>query len=277
MNYKDTHIMPNWINNYGRYIALAIISSRSNYAYLGDVLSRQLFLAVILYIFLRLWKMTYLHCGVEHMAGLSLPQMLWYLGVTEAITLSSSPVSTIVDEEVRTGSIAIQLIRPIPYPLYRLALYLGERFVRLTCNLAVGALLCLILVKEMPIAPLGFLALAIALPLAIVLDFLGNFLVGLGAFWLENTSGILFIYSRLTMILGGMLIPLDLLPEPYAGFAKSLPFASMVYGPAKQFVHPSYKELLPMLGLQTFWILVFAMIVWHVYLLALKRIAANGG
>ena len=97
------------------------------------------------------------------------------------------------------------------------------------------------------------------------------------AFWLENTSGALFIYSRLTMVLGGMLIPLDLLPKPYAELAKVLPFASMVYGPARQLVHPCYTELVHSLLLQIAWIIFFSFIVWQVYNLALKRIAANGG
>ncbi len=260
-----------------KYFALAFISARSNFAYFAEVLSRQLFLAVILYILLRLWQQTYSHCGLQQMAGLSLPQMLWYLTATEAIILSSSPISTIMDEEIRSGSLAMQLIRPTPYPLYRLALYLGERALRLLANFFIGSIICFVLVREIPVSVVGILALAMALPLAIILDFLGNFLVGLAAFWLENTSGILFIYSRLTMVLGGMLIPLDLLPAPYSNLAKSLPFASMVYGPARQFVHPCNFELLQFIVLQISWIFVFSIIVWQVYSLALKRVASNGG
>ncbi len=269
--------MQNIGHNLKKYLALASISARSNIAYLAEVFSRQLFLAVILYIFLRLWKATYTHCGVEQMAGLSLSQMLWYLTATEAIILSGPQVSNAIDEDVRTGALAMQLIRPTPYPLYRMALYLGERYVRLIANFIIGSIICLLLVREVPIVPAGILALIIDLPLSIMIDFLGNFLVGLGAFWLENTSGILFIYSRLAMVLGGMLIPLDLLPAPYANFAKSLPFASMIYGPARQFVHPCFSELIQFLALQISWILVFSFIVWQVYKLALKRVAANGG
>ena len=66
-----------------------------------------------------------------------------------------------------------------------------------------------------------------------ILDFQGMFLIGLGAFWLEDTSGLLLIYSRVTMILGGMLIPLELFPESWQPVLRVLPFSSMVYGPAR--------------------------------------------
>ncbi len=264
-------------NSLSRCAALAKISARSNFAYLGEVFSRQLFLAAILYIFLQLWKITYTHCGVEQMAGLSLSQMLWYLTVAEAIVLSGSPVSSTIDEEVRNGTLAIQLIRPMSYPVYKLALYLGERCIRLIANLTMGAILCFVLVKEIPITAAGLFALVMILPLSLVLDFLGNFLVGLGAFWLENTNGIFFIYTKLLMILGGMLIPLDLLPQPYANIAKALPFASIIYLPARQFVRPVYSEIIPSLSLQIIWVGIFSLIVWQVYRLALKRIASNGG
>jgi ABC-2 type transport system permease protein len=265
------------LNNLNRCFALASISARSNYAYLGEVFGRQLFLAAILYIFLRLWKVTYANCGVDHMAGLTLPQMLWYLTITETIVLSECSVSSSIDEEVRSGSLAIQLIRPMSYPIYKLALYLGECSIRTVANLAIGAILCFILVREVPITAAGALALLLLLPLSMMLDFLANFLIGLGAFWIENTNGIFFIYRKLLIISGGMLIPLDLLPQPYSNIAKALPFASMVYGPARQFVHPVYGELLSILFLQIIWIIVLSLIVWQVYKLALKRIAANGG
>ncbi len=260
-----------------KYIAPALISARSNFAYLAEIIGRQLFLAVVLYILLCLWKMTYAHSGVKVMAGLTLSQMLWYITATEAIILSGSPISSIIDEEVRTGSLALQLVRPVSYPLYKLSLYLGERAVKLLANFAIGALLCFLLVKELPITPSGVLALLLALPLAITLDFLGNFLVGLGAFWLESTSGIWFIYTKLAMILGGMLLPLDLLPAPFNNIAKASPFAGMLYAPARQFVHPCKTELFQCLILQLVWIIILSCVVYQVYRTAINRVGANGG
>src|SRR3954471_4555066 len=121
-----------------KYTWLGLISARSNLAYLGEVATRTLFLAVILYIFLQLWRVTYGETNAATLGGLTLAQMLWYLAMTEAITLSTPRVAQEVDQDVRTGALAVQLIRPLDYPLARLWTTLGERLGSVSLHLAVG-------------------------------------------------------------------------------------------------------------------------------------------
>src|SRR5215207_1193409 len=221
-----------------KYTWLGLIAARSNLAYLGEVATRTLFLAVILYIFLQLWRVTYSETGAATLGGLTLAQMLWYLAMTEAITLSTP---------------------------------------RVALNLAVGSVLALLLVGPIAFTPLGLLLFALTLPLAFVLDFLGNFLIGLAAFWIEDTSGLALIYSRMTMILGGMLIPLELFPERMQPILRALPFAAIVYGPARMFVLPDPAFLADLALRQGIAIGVFAVLVALVYRVALGRIYSNGG
>ncbi len=260
-----------------KYSWLGLIAARSNLAYLGEVATRTLFLAVILYIFLQLWRVTYSETASATLGGLTLAQMLWYLAMTEAITLSTPRVAQEVDQDVRTGALAVQLIRPLSYPLARLWMTLGERLVRFALNVAVGSMLALLLVGPIAFTPLGLLMFALTLPLAFVLDFLGNFLIGLAAFWIEDTSGLALIYSRLTMILGGMLIPLELFPERLQPILRALPFAGIVYGPARMFVHPELGFMANLVVRQGIAIGVFAIAVALVYRVALRRIFSNGG
>jgi len=204
-----------------KYTWLGLIAARSNLAYLGEVATRTLFLAVILYIFLQLWRVTYSETASATLGGLTLAQMLWYLAMTEAITLSTPRVAQEVDQDVRTGALAVQLIRPLDYPLARLWMTMGERLVRFGLNVAVGCTLALLLVGPIAFTPAGLLMFALTLPLAFGLDFAGNFLIGLAAFWIEDTTGLALIYSRVTMILGGMLSwPLDKLERVLTRYAE---------------------------------------------------------
>lgn len=260
-----------------KYTWLGLISARSNLAYLGEVMARTLFLAVILYIFLQLWRVTYAETGAARLGGLTLPQMLWYLAMTEAIILSAPRVSIDIDQDVRTGALAVQLIRPLDYPLARLCTTLGERVIRFSLNVVVAAAIALVLVGPIAFTPAGLALFVLALPLAFVLDFLGLFLIGLGAFWLEDTSGLTLIYSRVTMILGGMLIPLELFPAALQPALRSLPFASMVYAPARMFVAPDLAFLADALLRQGITVGVLALAVALVYRAALSRIHSNGG
>jgi ABC-2 type transport system permease protein len=260
-----------------KYLWVALTAARSNLAYLGEVATRVLFLGVILYIFLRLWTVTYAETGAAQLGGLTLAQMLWYLAMTEAITLSAPRVSEEVDQDVRTGSLAVQLIRPLSYPLYRLGTTLGERLVRFALNASIGAAIVLFFVGPIAFSAQGLALFALSLPFAFVLDFLGLFLIGLAAFWLEDTGGLRLIYSRVTMVLGGMLLPLELFPEALQPLLRALPFASIIYGPARLFVQPDLPFLRDLLLRQGVFILLYTLLVALVYRVAVRRINANGG
>jgi ABC-2 type transport system permease protein len=260
-----------------KYTWVGLTSARSNIAYLGEVATRAIFLGVILYIFLQLWRATYAQTGAQQLGGFTLAQMLWYLAMTESITLSGPRVAQEVDQDVRTGAVAVQLIRPLSYPLYRLWTTLGERLVRFLLNAIVGTAIALLFVGPIPFS-IGGLALFIpALLLAFILDFLGHFLIGLAAFWLEDTSGLMLIYTRVTMILGGMLLPIELFPVAWQPVLRALPFAGIVYGPARLFVKPDAVFLAGLALTQGVAIVLFAIAIVFVYRMALRRIHANGG
>jgi ABC-2 type transport system permease protein len=73
------------------------------------------------------------------------------------------------------------------------------------------------------------------------------------------------------------MIPLDVFPEPLSSIAQSLPFAYMVYGPARQWVAPSeafFWELLPRLALS---LAVAAGIVFLLFRSGRRNVTVNGG
>ncbi len=260
-----------------KYSWVGLTAARSNATYLGELVTRFLFLGIILYVFLQLWRVTYAETGAQRLGGLTLPQMLWYLAMTESLTTSAPRISTEVDQDVRTGGLAVQLIRPMSYPQYRLWAALGERAIRLPMNILASALIVLVFVGPIPFSLSGLFMFLLSLPFALVLHFQGMFLIGLGAFWLEDTSGLQLIYSRVTMILGGLLIPLELFPDSVQPLLRALPFSGMVYGPARLFVQPDWAFLGDLLVRQGIAILIFGLLIALTYRAAIKRINANGG
>lgn len=260
-----------------KYWWIALTSAKSNLAYLAEIGSRVFFLGVILYIFLRLWQVTYGETGSKTLGGFTLAQMLWYLAITESIILSNPRVAPTVDQDVRTGAVAIHFIRPLSYPLYCLFNTLGERTVRFAMNASVGAVIAIMFVGLIPISFASLFFFLAVLPLAFTIDFLGCFLVGLCAFWLEDTNGLNLIYSRVTMILGGMLIPLELFPDSWQPIVRALPFSAVVYAPARLFVDPSFGFFQEVIARQITACFVFGLAVFFVYRMACRRIFSNGG
>ena len=191
---------------------------------------------------------------------------------------ASAPlVAPEIDNDVRTGAISVHLLRPLSYPLYRLAATLGERFVRFTINATVGSIIALAFVGPIPFTAAGLAMFVVALPLAFVLDFMAYLVIGLLAFWLENTSGLVLIYSRVTLIFGGVLLPLELFPDAVQPLLHMLPFSSVVYGPARTFVAPDPEFLVGLLVRQAVGVAVFAVLAAAVYTVAVRRIHAHGG
>ncbi len=264
-------------NRMNKYFYIALTSIRSKLAYLGEIGSKTIFLFVVLYIFLCLWRVTFAETNQTTLGGLSLKQMLWYLVVTESIIMSLPPIATLVDQDVRTGTLAMQLVRPMSYPLNMLASTSGERVLSFVINFIVGSIIALMFVGPLDLQFQGFVMFLLLLPLSFALDFTIYFLIGLAAFWLEDTTGLTLIYSRMTMILGGMLIPLELFPEGWQQVLRILPFSAIVYGPARIFVTGDLSLFFSILAQQFVAILLFTFVIRIVYNTALKRVFSHGG
>ena len=266
-----------WGASVSRYWQIGLTNARAQVAYAGESAVRSLFLVMILYVFLQLWRATYAGQESETLGGFGIAQMLWYLALTESIILSRPRISRVVDAEVRTGEIAYTLVRPYGYAGYRLASYVSERFVFFPVKLAVAVGLCLLYVGPVPFSPENVALGLAALVLATLLDFLVSFGIALLAFWTESTSSIGLIYDRLVMLLGGMLLPLEVFPEPLRSIAQALPFSSMVYAPARLALGGASEPAAVLFARQLAFILVAGIAVWALNRAAVRWINVNGG
>lgn len=260
-----------------KYVFVAVLSARSNVVYMAEVMSRVIFLSMMLYIFACLWRVVFRHSGPTCLGGIDLQQMVWYLTATEALYLSAPRVSASVDLDVRSGALVSYLQRPISYPLYSLSANFGERGIRFLVNLLVGAVVAGMLVGVPHLSLQSLVFFAVTTPLSMVVDFLACFLIGLGAFWLEDTSGLYLIYSKMIMILGGLLFPISLFPDGLRSVIEWLPFAAVMYGPAKMLVAPTSTEFISIVAHQVLGLLFFSLLVYVVYNRASKRVFVNGG
>jgi ABC-2 type transport system permease protein len=261
----------------GAYAALFTTSLRNQLAYFGEWALRGVFLAMILYVFLQLWRATYAGQPSSVIGGFTLPQMLWYLAITESLILSRPGVNRLVDAEVRTGDIAYTLLRPYAYGGYRLMAYLAERLLRFATLMTIGVLLATLYVGPVPLRAQDIAGALAALLLASLLDFLGAFGIGLLAFWTEDTSSIGLLYDRMVMLLGGMLLPLELFPEPLGTIARALPFSTLIYGPARLALGAAPEPVSVLLARQAVFLVVGGVLVGLLYRRAFRDVAVNGG
>jgi len=214
---------------------------------------------------------------VSLLGGFSMNAMIWYLAVAETIATSIPPLTRRIDEDVRSGRLAYLLSRPNSYVLYNFAQYLGERLVRFCINGVVAACMALLLVGPPHFTWLGVLAWPFVTFLALCIDFVAYFAIGLLAFWTEDTNSFNIIYSRLTLVLGGVLVPLEVFPQPLRGIAQALPFSAILYGPARTLVHFDLGSFGRLLLQQGVTLGVGCLILGAIYRVAIRRVNINGG
>jgi viologen exporter family transport system permease protein len=260
-----------------KYVAIMRVSIANNLAYVMEVFFRALLLVVLVYILGQLWKTTFSARGVTVLRGFSISDMVWYLVIAETIALSLPQLTRRIDQEVRSGQLAYLLGRPCNYVFYNFAQYLGERLVRLTINGVVGAILALIFVGLPHFTWMGVLAWPLVTFFALCIDFVAYFSIGLLAFWTEETNSFALIFNRLTLVLGGVLVPLTILPEPLHSIAQALPFSAILYGPAQTLIHFGVYQFAWLLLQQVITLVVGSLILLAVYGVAIRRVNINGG
>ena len=260
-----------------KYTAVFQGALLSNLAYVWDIVFRSLFLIVVIFVFVQLWQLTYKVTGANEVAGFTLPQIIWYLVITETIVLSKPRLAGMIDSEVKSGDLAYRLNKPYNYVIYHYFSNLGETSIRFLVNLIIGAGVALVTVGPIPLRVAMIPAFLLVAVLGLSLDFALTAAIGLLAFWVEDTAGFDLIYKRMTMILGGMLIPLEVFPDWLRGVAESLPLHHIVYQPARLFVHYDPGSLGYLVGQQVAWLAAAWALLALIYSLGVKRVNVNGG
>jgi len=258
-----------------KYGAVFRISLSQQFAYFYDFLIRTLFLILILFVFSRLWITAYTSGGTALIEGYTVEKMMWYLMVTESIYLAFPALVDRIEKDVKNGEIAYFLNRPISYIGFQYGQYLSEAVFRVAINLCAGSVLIYFLAGGIPIPNLlGFIPLVF---LALTLQYVTVMAVCLSSFWVEDIRGFHLVYSRLLMIIGGMMVPLEIFPEWLQHIARILPFQSIIYLPASFFVGAHTEPLATMLIEQGLWLVFFTLILLGIYRLGVKRLNVNGG
>lgn len=259
-----------------KYVFIGKITLRNQFAYLVDFLVRSIFLLIILYIFLQLWHATFRGEGSSLIAGYSFRQIMWYLIVTEAMTLACPSLCTRIEEEVKSGDVSLKLIRPVHFVLFHYVEYMSEAAVRFVVNAVLGGLLGL-LVLGPPGFGSGFAWLPVFAIGGFTVNFLLNMSLALSSFWVEETRGLEFVYNKFLFTIGGMLMPLELFPDGLQRIGHWLPFQAVVYFPAKTAVAFDAARLPGMLETQLLWMGLIGLLVVFLFRKGVKKLNVNGG
>ncbi|MCP4184275.1 MAG: ABC transporter permease, partial [Hyphomicrobiales bacterium] len=232
-------------------------------AYIWDALGRAAFILLIMFVFVQLWSAVYENQSSPEIAGLTLANTIWYFLVAEMIELGKFRHDQRISDEVRDGSIAYTLLRPYNYLTYHFFNGLGETLVKMLLVFLLGLPVVLPYAGWPTLKWQYIPAILLVGFLAILLDFFMASSIGLLAFVTEDTFSFRLIYQKLTFILGGLLIPVDFLPDWLQQIARALPFSYTTYAPARLFVAFTQTQFRQVLTNQLIWLTVMGLLLFY--------------
>lgn len=258
-----------------KYLTVFKISISNNLVYVTNFISGNLFIAFILFIYLNLWTNIYRDRNV--ISGFTMKQLMWYLFMTEVISLAKSDIFKSVGRDVKSGNIAYLISKPYNYILYNYFNSLGEIILKTITNAFIAGFVTYIFVGLIDINLVAIPVVALSMFLSISINFFILVCLSLTSFWFEENTAFYWIYSKLIFIIGGMLIPIEMFPVWLKGIALKLPFAYVTYGPAKLFVNFSINKAYEILSYQFIYFAIFMMLSVFIYERGVKALNVNGG
>ncbi len=257
-----------------KYYEIWKINLVNNLMYMADFVSFAVFILIILFIFVQLWQAIY--ATKPLIEGFTMPMMIWYLLMTESIVTSQSIIKEI-SKEIKSGDIAYTLNKPYNIIGYHFAKSLSQFMIGFTITFSIGLILVYSLVGGINISLVSLPFIALAVIFAFSINFLLSAALGLTSFWLEETSGIRFLYEKSVFTIGGMLAPLEIFPRWLSTISAKLPFSYIAYHPAKLFVMFSKEAFIKTVIGQIVYIAGAVIVVAIIYKIAIRKVNIHGG
>lgn len=253
------------------------VTYRANWIFyiLGDVLG--------CFVSYFIWNAVFISSGESSMNGFTMPQMVVYIFLMFLTgKLISSGGTYDVGEEIRDGSIAMRMIKPISYNSTFLFQELGNKLMTV-CVLIVPMVAGVEIVRavftgSVQFSILSFLLYIVSCVLAYLVNFFFNICFGFIAFVIKYLWGANMMKNCIVGFLSGATIPFSFLPPVLEKIFLFLPFASLNYTPVMIYMGMySGLSLLYYMGLQLFWALFFWVLSKILWSVSIKHLSIQGG
>ncbi len=159
--------------------------------------------------------------------------LVWYLAATEITAIAPPP--RLIDRfgtDVASGRFELELLRPVAALWIRVAAEIGTSLPRIAVCVALGTGLALWL-GGAPASPAALALAGPALLLGVALTIVAQLLLAAASFWLRDARTSWFLFQKLQFTLGGLVLPLEVLPGGLGRVARFTPFAAMSYAPGR--------------------------------------------
>lgn len=225
-----------------------------------------------------MWKAIY--GQAETLAGFTVMQMTTYVAVSwMARAFYFNNLDREISNDIRDGSLAVQMTRPYNYLMVKMMQGFGEGLFRLGLFMVPGMIVVsLIFPIQFPTDPMRWIVFFIMLWFSFLINSQLNILTGLFAFFVENNEGLMRMKRVAVDLLSGVVVPIAFFPSWARPVLDWLPFPAITYLPSSVFTgRLEGAEVWNALLVQVIWFAVLIVPIWFIWRAARRRLFVQGG
>ncbi|KRA41735.1 ABC transporter permease [Devosia sp. Root635] len=261
------------------YAAFARSGFLTSLAYRNEVWANIFGKLVQVFARVAIWLAVY--AGTMSVDGIGIKDMITYAllgGVVMGATRHDRIVRQ-VGTALKTGDVAVWLLKPVHYPLYMLAVEAGmSAYTFLLAVVPTIIIVALVYGMLPPASPFHAAMFVAFCGLSFIIHFLVAAIFGVLAFWLMTIFSLDWLLGSLVTLLSGLLVPFWFFPEPFGAIASHQPLAWLVYYPSAVWLGQlDIGMTLLYFGIGLAWAALLALALTLLWRRASSRITVQGG
>ncbi|MCL2719376.1 MAG: ABC-2 family transporter protein [Lachnospiraceae bacterium] len=227
-----------------------------------------------------LWRSIYLSSGNNVLNGMTFEDTMIYLVLASSMfTLLESYLTWRMHEDIQSGKIILDLIKPMGYQLYKSLGLIGEMLFKLVTTLLPTFIVVYFLSNFHIQLGINLIFFFLSMIIGIVISLCIDFLVGTICLYTQSIWGVNMIKEVLVLLLSGAVIPLNFFPQPLKNITMYLPFQAIYNAPLQQLLNTelSIYTRFSSMGIQLIWLVALLLICKVFWWKSLRIITVNGG
>ena len=260
----------NILHKYGAFINIA---ARQTLAAKTVLIGSIFLLLVLLLTYNQLW----LAIGQDTAEPTMNATFLWYLLFGEMIILSTPKIERILEQDIKDGTLAYYLNKPISFFAMRFCENLSTMSLNFLALGIFGTFTVWLLTPTPPFSWQEFPLIVALVYFSATINLLIFAAIGFTSLWLEQVRILSMTVQKLAFILGGAIFPFSIYPEWFIDFARYTPFYAIYYLTIKLSYDFSYAGALQAFCLNLLWLGLILGFIWGAYKHLQKKVNIYGG
>lgn len=212
------------------YLKFISMSFQRSLAYRVEYYTALLNAFLYIFIFTSVW--TVLIPEGETVNGLTRDHMIAYAVLSTLVKASFGRNDSLLSQKVKSGEIAVELMKPFSFPLMYLSDTIGSTLFQLFARTFPLLIFCIFVFQiSLPVDPVVLLQFLPVYLFSFSIFFTLSFLISSSSFYFVEIFPFWIFYYAMITLTSGAIIPLDFFPETFKTLLDWTPFPYMFYYP----------------------------------------------